>query len=139
MRRARDAEREAPMMIVAYFSASPVWVMRSALETSNEWPQRSKLRSRQMLNAHIVSLFVASFMQAHSPHPAILVSCDANSNVASECKDEFTNAARKMFGQQYEGDRAGTAGEAVRNCMQCATKTLSDRVHNFGSSNSARK
>ena len=59
--------------------------------------------------------------------PVLLVACDSNENVANNCFDEFNNAAKNTFRQEYEGDRARTAGEAVRNCWNCAAETLSDQ------------
>jgi hypothetical protein len=69
---------------------------------------------------------------------ALQVGCNSNSNVAKNCYDDFSNAAKKMFGQEYEGDRAQTAGEAVKNCVNCASETLSNQLHDFGNNDNNR-
>jgi hypothetical protein len=64
------------------------------------------------------------------------VHCNSNSNVAKNCYDDFSNAAKKVFGQEYEGDRAQTAGEATKNCWNCATETLGNQMHDFSNNTS---
>lgn len=64
------------------------------------------------------------------------ISCNASSNAAQNCLDEFRNAARHMFNQDNEAERAQTAGEAMRNCWTCAGETLNDELNNFRGSDS---
>lgn len=59
------------------------------------------------------------------------ISCNASSNAAQNCLDEFKNAAKNMFNQDNEAERAQTAGEAVRNCWTCAGETLNDELNKF--------
>ena len=65
--------------------------------------------------------------------PVTEIRCDANSNVAHNCYEEFKGAVPKVFRSESEPDRAKTVGEAVRNCWNCATESLSDQMHDFGS------
>ncbi|WP_027552246.1 hypothetical protein [Bradyrhizobium sp. Cp5.3] len=88
-----------------------------------------------------MSIFIPltlAFIGLHAPpHPSLLpVACDSNSSVTRECFDEFKNAGKKMLGQENETDRAQTTGEAVRNCWNCASETLSDTMRNFNSNSS---
>lgn len=53
----------------------------------------------------------------------------------ADCMKEFGNAARKTFGQTNEGQRAQTAGEAVRRCLDCAGQTFERKMNEFGGSN----
>jgi hypothetical protein len=67
-----------------------------------------------MILATLTSIFISL---SGSPDASNLdrVRCNANSNTARNCYDEFTNAAKNMFGQDNEAERAQTAGEAVKN------------------------
>lgn len=66
--------------------------------------------------------------------PAVIqVKCDAHTNVAQNCYEEFKGALPNVFRSESEPDRAKTVGEAVRNCWNCASETLSNQMHDFGS------
>ncbi len=62
----------------------------------------------------------------------IPVKCDANTDVHQDCLDGFKDAAKQVFKKSDEGERTTTVGEAVRKCIQCASESLSDKMHRFG-------
>jgi len=46
--------------------------------------------------------------------------CSDDQSAISNCWDELTSAAKSTVGAHSELERAGSVGEAVRNCMNCA-------------------
>lgn len=84
-----------------------------------------------------VSPLLAAIVSTAMFVSAASAACDANTSVAYNCFQEFKNAAPKVFRQESEPDRAQTVGEAVRNCWNCATETLSNQMHDFNSTNSS--
>ena len=79
----------------------------------------------------LISAVYLSYMILSQPS-RVPVRCDANSNVARNCLEEFKGALPNVFRSESEPDRAKTVGEAVRNCWNCATETLSNQMHDFG-------
>jgi hypothetical protein len=80
----------------------------------------------------IISAVYLAFIVIAQP-ATVAIRCDANSNVARNCYEEFKGAAQNVFRSESEPDRAKSVGEAVRNCVNCATETLSNQMHDFGS------
>lgn len=68
-----------------------------------------------------------------------LAACNSNSNVAGNCFDEFSNAAKATVSSTNDPQRAQSVGEAVRNCRNCATETLSNQMREFAPSNQQKK
>ncbi|MBY3433594.1 hypothetical protein HFN89_05475 [Rhizobium laguerreae] len=58
--------------------------------------------------------------------------CDQSTDVASNCGDEFRNAAQNTLGNASDAEKAKNVGEAVGNCIKCGAETLSDMMRNFG-------
>ena len=75
-------------------------------------------------------------MMIRVEQPIIQTGCDSNTNVARNCFDEFKNAAKNTFRTESEPERAQNVGEAVRNCWNCATETMSNQMHEFSNQNS---
>jgi hypothetical protein len=84
----------------------------------------------------IVSSVLAAVMLTAVFASAASAACNSNTNVAYNCFQEFKNAGQNVFRQQSEPDRAQTVNEAVRNCWNCATETLSNQMHDFNSTDS---
>lgn len=54
--------------------------------------------------------------------------CDANTNVASKCMDEATDALKTILNTNDDAEKSKSAGEAVGNCISCASETLGDQM-----------
>jgi hypothetical protein len=63
------------------------------------------------------------------PYAGTSVYCNYQTNVHGNCYDEFNSAAKNVFRQDNDGDRARTLGEALRNCLTCATESTQDAVN----------
>jgi len=75
-----------------------------------------------------------------SPAVASAQSCNGTTDVFGRCQEEFRSGLRNTF--RYGGynnydaaRRAGSVGEALRNCHTCVHDHLKDRINSFGSSN----
>jgi hypothetical protein len=79
----------------------------------------------------LVSAMYITFTVLGQPS-TVPVRCDANSNVARNCYEEFKGALPNVFRSESEPDRAKTVGEAVKNCWNCATETLTHQLRDFG-------
>ncbi|CCV11266.1 hypothetical protein [Mesorhizobium sp. STM 4661] len=58
--------------------------------------------------------------------------CDANTDVASDCLDNVTEAAKDVVGAGDDATKSESVGEAVGNCIKCAAESLSDKVQQLG-------
>ena len=75
---------------------------------------------------------VSIFIVASALAPTLAsATCNANSNVSGDCLDEFENAAKATVGTDNDTEKAQSVGEAVGNCMQCASETMSDQMRSF--------
>jgi bacterioferritin-associated ferredoxin len=63
--------------------------------------------------------------------PALAV-CDASSDPSEECLEGFTEAARDVFNTEDDVEKSKTVGEAVGECIECATATMADKLRKFG-------
>lgn len=68
---------------------------------------------------------IAGLPLATSP---VYAACDKDTNVAANCMDELSDAARALFSTDDDAEKAKSVGEATGNCIQCASETLSDQM-----------
>lgn len=75
-----------------------------------------------------ISLSVAYSGQAPRVVP---VGCNSSTDVYSSCEQDFSNALRTLTRQNSDPERAQTAGDAVRRCIQCASDKARDEIQHF--------
>ena len=89
------------------------------------------MRTAILLTALLASVFVPVSSGTAT------AACRDDQSAFSNCLDEFKSGARSTMGMSSEADRAKTVGEAVKNCWNCATETLSTQMRNFNNSDNS--
>lgn len=64
--------------------------------------------------------------------PSASAACNADSDPAADCLEHMVNGAKETVGADSDPQKAQSVGEAVKECWNCATETLSDKLRRFG-------